>query len=408
MTMTFKDISLPVVVLRMDHYGALGVMRSLGRLGVRVYGVHAAKECLGSYSKYCREVFKWDLDNAPPEESVEYLTRISERIGRKSLLIATNDETALFVSENAGILSRHFVFPSNPPELVRSLYEKKAMYFMAKRLNIPTAETMFPGSKAELLELSQNVQFPVMLKASDNIVISKRNGKKMVIARTREQLLQEYDRMEDPVHPSLMLQEYIPGNEDTAWMFNGYFDENSNLLFGLTGRKLHQTPVYTGMTALGICLKNPIVQTQTEYLVQSLGYRGILDIDYRYDERDGKYKLLDVNPRLGATFRLFVGQDGMDVVRAEYLHFTGQSVPQSSLCEGRKWIVEDEDLVSCFQYFVDGVLPLKEWARGYKGIQEGAWFAADDLHPFLRMAWRSCKRPFRRLRRSLSWNSVPA
>ena len=64
----------------------------------------------------------------------------------------------------------------------------------------------------------------------------------------------------------------------------------------------------------------------TVRFMHELGYRGILDIGYRFDERDGEYKLLDVNPRIGATFRLFVGDDGMDVLRALYLDLTGQEV----------------------------------------------------------------------------------
>ena len=78
--------------------------------------------------------------------------------------------------------------------------------------------------------------------------------------------------------------------------------------------------------------------------MRALGYRGILDIGYRYDARDGRYKVLDVNPRLGATFRLFVGDDGMDVVRALYRDLTGQPIPASRACVGRKWLVEDLDL----------------------------------------------------------------
>jgi predicted ATP-grasp superfamily ATP-dependent carboligase len=269
-------------------------------------------------------------------------------------------------------------------------------------MGIPTAETLFPKSKREVHEFCAGVRFPLVLKASDNIVIARRTGRKMVIVHSKEELLREYDVMEDPENPSLMLQEYIPGKDDSVWMFNGYFDGESRLLFGLTGRKIHQTPVYTGMTALGICLPNPVVQAQTEKLVKGLGYRGILDIGYRYDARDGQYKLLDANPRLGATFRLFVGKDGLDVVRAQYLHFTGQPVPQSSICEGRKWIVEDADVVSCVRYCRDGVLTLSEWLGGYRGIQEGAWFANDDMQPFFRMVLSTCKRPFRKLARSVS------
>src|SRR2546425_3495393 len=47
-------------------------------------------------------------------------------------------------------------------------------------------------------------------------------------------------RSEDLEHPNLMLQEYIPGGEDSVWMFNGYFNEHSECLFGITGKKLRQ------------------------------------------------------------------------------------------------------------------------------------------------------------------------
>ncbi|MBI3580290.1 MAG: hypothetical protein HY089_12875, partial [Ignavibacteriales bacterium] len=119
--------------------------------------------------------------------------------------------------------------------------------------------------------------------------------------------------------------------------------------------------------------------------MKAIGYQGILDIGYRYDRRDDNYKVLDVNPRIGATFRLFVGQQGMDVVRALYLDLTGQPVFQDVACEGRKWIVEDKDLKSSYQYFCDGALTIGEWLRSFGGIQEAGYCALDDIVPFLMM-----------------------
>ena len=185
-----------------------------------------------------------------------------------------------------------------------------------------------------------------------------------------------------------MLQEYIPGGPETVWMFNGYFDESSECLFGVTGRKLRQFPAYTGMTSLGVVLRNERVARQTFELMKEIGYRGILDIGWRHDARDDEYKLLDVNPRLGATFRLFVGAGGLDVVRALYLDLTGQPVPRSEARDGRKWVVENLDLVSSRRYAQDGKLGWREWARSFRGVDEGAWFARDDPKPFLRMCSR--------------------
>jgi predicted ATP-grasp superfamily ATP-dependent carboligase len=389
-----------VLVLHMEHHGALGVMRSLGRLGVPMYGVHPTPRPPASFSKYCRKVFALDLDRTPPAQSVDRLRDIAREIGSMPLLMPTNDESALFVAHNASQLQDLFVFPANLVQVVWSLYNKKDMCLLAKRLSIPTPDTVFPQSRKEVLEFCERAQFPVMLKASDNIHTSRHAGKKMVIARSKDELIGQYRAMEDGSHPSLMIQEYIPGGDDSVWMLNGYFDEHSECLFSMTAKKIHQTPVYTGMTALGICLPNPAIELATKTLVRAIGYQGILDIGYRYDARDGQYKLLDVNPRLGATFRLFVGHNGMDVTRAEYLHFTGQPVPASHMSTGRKWILEDADVVSCIQYYRDGVLSLQDWLGSYRGINECAWYAADDIVPFLRTCSSFSIRPFRKLFRT--------
>jgi predicted ATP-grasp superfamily ATP-dependent carboligase len=98
-----------------------------------------------------------------------------------------------------------------------------------------------------------------------------------------------------------------------------------------------------------------------------------------------------VNPRIGATFRLFVAENGIDVARALYLDMTGQPVVAAAASEGRKWIVEDCDLVSSFRYYRDGKLTGREWLRSLEGVRECALWALDDPLPlasmFLRDGW---------------------
>jgi D-aspartate ligase len=390
----------PVVILRLDHYGALGILRSLGRLGVPTYGLHRTTDAPALRSRYSRGGFVWDLDQAPAARSVEYLFGIAARLARRPILVPSNDETALFLAENAAQLRAAFRFQENSAQLVRALYGKRSMYELARRLGIPTAETFFPTSREQVRAFAATAQFPLMLKGSDGIRVARRTGRKMAIVSSVAELLDEYDRMEDPARPDLMIQEYIPGGEDAQWMFNGYFDARSECAFGLTGRKLRQTPVYTGMTSLGVCIRNDEIDRLTREFMKAIGYRGILDIGYRYDARDGRYKVLDVNPRVGATFRLFVGDDGMDVARAMYLDLTGQPVPRSRLCEGRKWFVEDLDFASSLRYHRDGVLGVGDWLHSFAGVRESAWFARDDLAPFFSMCRRFVAQAARKLVRA--------
>ena len=401
------DAATPAVILRSGRHGGLCVTRSLGRLGVRVYAADSDPAALSFYSKYCRGSFVWDLDNLAPEQSVEHLIRIGRQIGRNAVLIPTTDAAAMLVAGYASELAHQFVFPHLPVDLAPSLCNKKAMYLLAGSLGVPTPRTCFPASKCHAAEFADEAAFPLILKISDDTKAKSEAARMKVIVRTKTELLEHYDRMEDPECPNLVLQEYIAGGEDSSWMFNGYFDENSRCLFGLTGRKLRQHRPYAGITSLGVCEPNSMVAETTKRFMAAIGYRGVLDIGYRFDARDGLYKVFDVNPRVGCTFRLFVSQGGMDVARAMYLHLTGQPVDAGEPPVGRKWMVEDLDFASSLYYWREGTLTLGDWLASFKGVQESAFFANDDLRPAFRVCINDFRQLFRRAGRFLGTPQRP-
>lgn len=382
------NTSVPVVVIAPGYHGH-GIARSLGRLGIPMYGVHADSRSPAARSRYWRESFTWDIAKASPQASVDWLLQLARKLGSHPLLIPTDDDSCLFVADHADILKEAFLFPNQPTGLARSLSSKQQMYVLCKQYSIPTAETVFPRSRSDVVDFLIDATFPVMLKGIDTLALRRRTGMKMVLVEDAHTLLKLYDEMETPDTPNLMLQEYIPGGSEMVWMFNGYFGAQSKCLFGLTGKKVRQYPAYEGVTSLGVCLANDAVASQTRNFMQAIGYRGILDIGYKYDARCKQYKLLDVNPRIGTTFRLFVDTLGMDVARALYRDSTGQPILLGAPREGRKWIVENFDLASSPTYCRDGKLGILKWVRSYKGLEEASWFTWDDLAPFIMMGWRS-------------------
>lgn len=397
-----QDTSTPVVVLRSDSHGGLNIMRSLGRLGVPVYNVDPNPWAPASCSRYCRRKFLWDIEHCSAQESLHFMCDVRRKIGRPSILFPTTDRTARFVADHSRTLSEWFIFPKLTARLASSLSSKRDMFYLARDNNIPTPEAAFPNSRDDVLSFLERARLPVMLKGIDGQQLWDRTGKKMFIVGSKDELLALYDVVEDRLNPNLMLQEYIPGGDDTVWMFNGYFNAHSECLVCFTGKKIRQCPIYTGSTSLGICLHNPAVEDLTLRFMKAIGYQGILDIGYRYDARDGQYKVLDANPRIGATFRLFVGENGIDVARALYLDMTGQDVVAVRARDGRKWMVEDLDLVSCYRYYRDGKLGLGEWLHSFRGLEEGAFICGDDPLPVAAMLASRTGELLKRLFRAVS------
>ena len=387
-----QDSATPVVVLNLFTHCGVGVIRTLGRLGVPVYCVHGDPSASSLRSRYARRAFEWDIGRLPPDVSVDYLIEIARGIGGRPILVPTEDVSCLFVDEHADALGEAYRFPLRPPRLAETLSSKEGMYHLCREFGIPTPATSFPETREDAEEFARSATYPVMMKGVDNREFQEAPGAGKMIAVSAEHLLSTYDEMTSGAgRRAVILQEYIPGEAPSVWMFNGYFDEDSDCVIGITGQKLRQYPPYIGQTSLGQCVDNPTVRDLTTRFMKSVGYRGILDLGFRYDARDGRYKLLDVNPRVGSAFRLFVAENGLDVVRALYLDLTGQPVPRAPARNGRKWVVENYDVVSSAKYYKDGVLRPREWLRSFLGVQEAAWFSRDDLRPFGAMWMRSVR-----------------
>jgi D-aspartate ligase len=362
------------------HHGALGIARSAGRLRIPVYRIARERWAPASASRYGRGWVSVPRESTD-EQILQALTTLAEEIG-SALLVPVDDAGSVFVDLHSEALAGHFLFPRQPDGLARELSSKRRMHELCTEHGVPTPQSLFPESEANLLELATGLDYPIVVKCID-AGVTPAAAPRVEIVNDLDELLHAYRLMESPRGSNVMLQEYVPGTPESVWMFNGYFDAQSDCKIGFTGKKIRQAPPYTGATTLGVCEANPAVYETTARLMKALGYRGILDIGYRFDARDGRYKLLDVNPRIGGTFRLFVGDGDVDVLRAMYLDLTGQQVPATAQQEGRRWIVEPLDIASSLVYRRHGDITLRGWVRSLAGVREGAWFAADDPLPFI-------------------------
>ena len=388
------DTTVPALVLKMDsyalHHGGLGVVRSLGRLGIPVYGVFRERLMPAAVSSYLSGRFIWRGEVEDESRFLDGMAMIGERLGRPAVLVPTDDLGAIMVSQHVATLSRWFRFPDPPTGLASLVASKKGLYELCSKLGIPCPQVSYPSSRHDLEEFAAKAAFPVVAKAIEPWLVPAGAGLKSTsIIHSPEDLLDLYRRLEGNSAGNLLLQEYIPPDRAQDWFFHGYCDAQSSCLASFTGVKLRSYPPYAGATSLGRCQDNDTLRGHAEQLLETIGYRGIMDLDYRLDLRDGEYKLLDFNPRVGAQFRVFEDAAGVDVVRALHLDLTGREVRRRPQREGRVFVVEQSDLLASLGYHRAGDLSLSSWLSSLPASRsELAWFARDDLAPFLLMCVR--------------------
>ncbi|MGP3948942.1 carboxylate--amine ligase [Streptomyces sp. 7N604] len=406
------DTGVPALLIRLDrnpfHHGTLGAVRSLGRAGIEVHTLVESPGSPVNRSRYVHRVHRWPSGDPSAARLSMALCQIAERIGRRAVLIPMDDVSAIAVAALAERLAGSFLMASQPSGLPERVADKAALADLCRSAGVPHPPTVIPGSAPEAAAAADELGLPLVAKWSRPWLLAGAAGlRSTTLVHTPDEARQLYERSGQARSP-LLLQRHLPGGRGTDWFFHGCFGERSACLIGGTGRKELSWPVGTGLTAVGTWLPNAEVDASARRLAERLGYRGILDLDFRRDAATGSYCLLDFNPRPGAQFRLFADRAGLDVVRALHLDLTGRQVAAPQPLPGRIFVAENYALLSGLA--TAAAARQRSGARERRRARTGrlyrapetAWFAADDPAPFAAMAaaWvgRGGRKGLRRLR----------
>jgi predicted ATP-grasp superfamily ATP-dependent carboligase len=111
-------------------------------------------------------------------------------------------------------------------------------------------------------------------------------------------------------------------------------------------------------------------------------YTGLAEVEFKYDQKDGRYKLLDVNPRAW-TWQELCAAAGVDFPYLLWQLMHGEDVPQIRGRPGVRWARLSTDLAAASSEIWRGRLSLRSYIRSLTGPIEFAAFAADDPVPTL-------------------------
>jgi predicted ATP-grasp superfamily ATP-dependent carboligase len=119
-------------------------------------------------------------------------------------------------------------------------------------------------------------------------------------------------------------------------------------------------------------------------LFAHLSYRGVFEAEFKYDERDGQFKLLEVNARPW-YFIGFAAECGVDLCEMAYWDALGVSVdPVTTYKEGRHCVVGG-DRFACWELFRQGRLSAWSWLWQWLGARQLLFSWSDPLPGFARI-----------------------
>lgn len=417
--MSSFDTEVPALLLRLDanpfHHGTLGAVRSLGRAGVETHVLLGEPAGPVTRSRFLGRAHRWDpgrdAGGSGYAELLDRLREIAAEIGRPAVLLPMDDHGALAVARLAPRLVDDYLLARLDPALVERVADKAELATLCAVHGIAHPVTRQPSSATEAAHAAAELGLPVVAKWSRPWLLPPGGG------------LRSTSLVHQPAHAHalfergrgtggrLLIQRQLPGRPGCDWFFHGCFDRSGRLLAGGSGLKERCWPPGAGLTAAGRWVPNQKIERAATRLAAALGYHGVLDLDFRYDQDSDAYHLLDFNPRPGAQFRLFADADGLDVVRATYLDLTGQPVPRHVPAPGRRLLVEQYALAATLTRSGHPGSTGRTSRTGRTGRvrrhgdtnpspragHDTAWYARDDPLPFLALVAALGRRVLARL-----------
>ncbi len=359
-------------------YQGLGIVRSLGREGIPV-GILDDETSIARFSRYT--VF---TERSPSlkdaEATVRALVQLNERRGLEGwVLYPTRDETVAALSVYRDRLCKLYRVPTPRWQTVQWLWDKRKTYELASQLGIPAPRTWRVKDVKDLDQIEGH--FPVALKPAIKEHF-------IYVTRAKAWRANNLNRLRSLVAAALrfmpadeiLIQDLIPGNGSCQYSYCALFKEGKPVA-SLVTRRLRQHPLEFGRASTYVeSVELPELERLSERFLRAISYYGLVEMEYKFDPRNGEYKLLDANARTWG-YNSIGKAAGVDF---PFLLYSDQMSAPIAAVRGKpgiRWVRLLTDLPTGLLSMLKSDVSGRDYLRSLLDIDEEAVFSRQDPLP---------------------------
>jgi D-aspartate ligase len=370
----------PGVVVLGSDFKALGLVRSLGQRGIPSVIVDNVPRSAW-HSRYVRKHLAWH-DHLEGEAFLNFLLSVGKSFRlERWVLFPVQDDVVEFVARNNQQLSSMYRLVTQDWEVVQWAIDKRMTHRLAEKAGVPYPRTWYPTSEEQLGEME--VGFPTIIKPAISIRMQNAARLKALPAHNKEELLTQYRLAATIIDPSeIMVQEIIPGGGQEQYSVATYC-KDGQMLMSMSARRTRQYPIDYGLGSSFVeAVEIPPLFNLAERLLGCLGVSGMVEVEFKHDNRDDLYKLLDINIRPWGWHTLCIAC-GLDFPYIQYRDVMGEPVLCFAPRYDRHWVRMLTDVPAGIQEIEAGLTTPLAYFRSLKGKTVYSVFDWHDPLPAL-------------------------
>lgn len=338
--MTKNDRAISFV-LGVSTPTGIGVIRSLGRVGLPIVSVDHNKNAPGFWSRYASQMLTSD-PTKDPKGVLERLQSVGEEMEEKGVLFPTSDAFVLFTSRYRNELSKHFVFCTPSERILEGMINKRRQYEEAIRVGTPISSTYYPTTMEEVRDIENELNYPAFIKPYYSHLWYDTFGNKGFKVFDPKDLRVRYRAIFDSGLEALV-QTIIRGPNTNHVKVCAYYGTDGEVHAMFLTRKIRQFPTEFGVGTIMHSIHDDDVQQLGIDFFEGIDYRGVGSIEFKLDDNDGKYKMIELNARLWAQ-NSQATYAGVNFPLIEYLDLIGEPINEPPRWKDEvRWIDTFED-----------------------------------------------------------------
>ena len=272
----------------------LPMAKSLRQLGHEVTTYNSSKYDYGYASRYPNRKLIRYIDHSDEKGTYDEVLREVSSYGY-DVVIPMNDDMAILLSKHKKELEQYTKVAVNDWGVFKKAMDKLSTMQICMANGIPCPVTL--QSKEEFDKVHSNLRYP--------LVIKPRIGCGAVgfhISADREDAERYIKDAERKFGPCL-IQEYIP-QTDLQYKAELFIDRAGELKSAVVFAKVRWYPVNGGSSTLNKTVDRKDIIEDCYKLLKTIGWRGYADIDLIQDPRDGRAKVIEINPRITGSVKI--------------------------------------------------------------------------------------------------------
>ncbi len=368
---------ITTIILLGNHIQGLGVSRICHKLGLSVHLFNEDQLCVTRFSSSCHEFTQFKGTGGLLRKLLELDVSPHEAV-----LMPTNDRFVGFMADYYDELGAKYHLSIPSPEITDICYNKIKTYTIAREMGIPIPDSWFPSSEEEIIQLKDQISYPVIIKPAVMHKFYSQLKKKVFLCSNADELMQNFRLATEVIVPEeIIVQEFLSGGPTKLYSF-GSFCDGEKVWGSFVANRIRQKPMDFGIsTTYARTVVNPRLDELAIRFLTGIGYFGLSEVEFMLDEKTQDFKLIEINPRTwkwhSIANRVGINLIGMMVDQLNKKPLLEQHNRQA----GIGWTERLTDTYVVLNEARKGRLNLREYWKTLKTEKEYACFSWKDPLP---------------------------